>query len=70
MKVYIDGEPKKTVEVGRYFDNKPVEDWMYLGRCNGSGGGSGYGRFYIDEWFYWNNVLSDKSIQKVYSLDK
>ena len=69
MKVYIDGEAKKTEEPGRYWDKTPVKDKTFLGRCNESGMDY-YGRFYIDEWFYWNNVLSDKSIQKVYNLDK
>ena len=71
MKVYVDGELKETVEAS----TPPEEDWagtpvkskLYLGRCNHP---KRYGRFYIDEWYYWNNLLSDKSIRKVYALDK
>ena len=69
MRVYLDGEAKKTIEPGQYWDQTPATSWVYLARCNEPSGGR-YGAFYIDEWFYWNNVLSDKSIQKVYSLDK
>ena len=70
MKVYLDGELKETVQASTVPEQYwAAESEMYLKLASCSGRGILYS-FYIDEWYYWNNVLSDKSIQKVYALDK
>ena len=41
---------------------------MYLGRPNNSDKPRFDGKFTIDEWHYWNNLLSDKDIHNVYMI--
>ena len=69
MKIYQNGELKETVEASSTnWGQLSYENRMYLGRPNN--GEVYYGIFAIDEWYYWNNLLSDKEISNVYALDK
>ena len=77
IKVYLNGELQQTAENHQgytlphnYFDQvPPVENKMYLGSANGDSVPY-YGKFAIDEWYYWNNKLSDQAIRKIYAKDQ
>ena len=68
MKVYQNGELKETVQPST--TNWRVlshENRMYLGRPNNNDQKQYHGKFAIDEWYFWNNLLSDEQIRNAYS---
>ena len=71
MKIYLNGEVQQTLQGSiKNFDEQiqPRENKMYLGRLTNMA--PKYGKFAIDEWYYWNTKLSDKEIRKIYALDQ
>ena len=72
MKIYQNGQLQQTVAastpMNQHWAVTPVESHMYLGRPNNSDKPRFDGNFAIDEWYYWNNLLSDKDIHNVYMI--
>ena len=72
MKIYQNGELQQTVQAStptsQHWAVTPVESKMFMGRPNNSDQPQYKGKFTIDEWYYWNNLLSEKDIHNVYMI--
>ena len=69
MKVYQNGQLEETVHGSTtHWAQSSFRHHMFLGRPNNSDKPRFDGKFTIDEWHYWNNLLSDKDIHNVYMI--
>ena len=67
MKVYKNGQLQQTVQASTTdWYQLPFENLMYLGRPNNKNQKRFHGKFAIDEWYFWNNLLSDEEIRSAY----
>ena len=61
MMVFVNGAFRQIVySFTPAWKIKSYESKMYLGRPNNAE--ANYGKFAVDEWYYWNSVLSDGEI--------